>query len=127
MLRRASRSTASTWIRFSAPSPASPASTPTSPIRRAGRNPWPVRDNSREQTMTADVRCELEKMVEDIRGLVARLRPHDQPLAVQLLEMAVLEIKSRIYGIGDEEFAALIDTLSGERSHADQTELTQAC
>lgn len=77
--------------------------------------------------MTADVRCELEKMVEDIRGLVARLRPHDQPLAVQLLEMAVLEIKGRIYGIGDEEFAALIDTLSGERSHADQTELTQAC
>src|SRR5947209_19743890 len=103
MLRRASRSTASTWMRFSAPSPASPACTPTSPIRKAGRTRWPVRDNSREQIMTAEVHRELEAMVEDIRCLVARLRLRDQPLAVQLLEMAVLDIKSRMYGIGDDE------------------------
>jgi len=77
--------------------------------------------------MTAEVRRELEEMVEDIRGLVAQLRPHDQPLAIQLLEMAVLEIKGRMYGIGDEEFDALIDTLSGVRSPAEQTEPTQIC
>ena len=62
--------------------------------------------------MTPDVRLELEELVKELQALGRRLRRHDQPLATQLLEMAVLEIKSRIYGIGDEEFQALVDTLS---------------
>jgi hypothetical protein len=62
--------------------------------------------------MTPEVRRELEGLVEELRALVPRLRRHGQPLATQLLEMAVLEIKSRMYGIADEEFQALVDTLS---------------
>ncbi len=66
--------------------------------------------------MTPEVRRELEGLVEELRALVPRLRRHDQPLATQLLEMAVLEIKSRMYGINDEEFQALVDTLSGQHA-----------
>lgn len=64
--------------------------------------------------MTPEVRRELEGLVEELRALVPRLKRRGQPLATQLLEMAVLEIKSRMYGINDEEFQALIDTLSGQ-------------
>lgn len=64
--------------------------------------------------MTPEVRRDLEGLVEELRALIPRLRRHGQPLATQLLEMAVLEIKSRIYGIADEEFQALVDTLSGQ-------------
>ena len=74
--------------------------------------------------MTADSRRELEDLVEDIGALIVRLRRQDQPLATQLLEMTALELKSRMHGIGDEEFQALVDTLSGEASRADVTELS---
>jgi hypothetical protein len=66
--------------------------------------------------MTPEDRRELEGLVEELRALVPRLRRHGQPLATQLLEMAVLEIKSRMYGINDEEFQALVDTLSGHHA-----------
>src|SRR5690348_2626695 len=107
-------------MRFNAPSPASPASTPTSPILSAGPTRWPDRDNSREQTMTPDVRLELEGLVEELQALSRRLRRYHQPLATQLLEMALLEIKSRMYGIDDNEFQALVDTLSGQASSHSQ-------
>ncbi len=64
--------------------------------------------------MTPDVHRELEELVGEIGILALRLRAHGQPLAMQLLEMAVLEIKSRMYGIADEEVQALSDTLSGQ-------------
>ena len=64
--------------------------------------------------MTPEVRRELEGLVEELRALVPRLRRRGQPLATQLLEMAVLEIKSRMYGIADEEFQALVDALSSQ-------------
>ena len=76
--------------------------------------------------MKADDRHELEGLIEEIRALVARLQRHDQPLATQLLEMAVIELKSRMHGIGDEEFDALVDTLSGEGSPAQDVELAEA-
>jgi len=66
--------------------------------------------------MTADDHHELQDLIEEIRTLVVRLQRHDQPLATQLLEMAVIELKSRLHNIGDEEFEALVDTLSGDRS-----------
>ena len=49
---------------------------------------------------------------------------------MQLVEMAVLEIRSRMYGINDEEFQALVDTLSEREqsgfSHlSEETELAQ--
>jgi hypothetical protein len=65
--------------------------------------------------MRVDVHRELEELVGEIRTLVHRLRDHDQPLATQLLEMAVLEIRSRIYGIADDEVQALVDTLSDQK------------
>jgi hypothetical protein len=75
--------------------------------------------------MKADSRRELEDLVEGIRELVVRLRRQDQPLATQLLEMAVLELKSRMHGISDEEFQALVDTLSGKEPRAAETESTK--
>ena len=66
--------------------------------------------------MRPDVHRELEKLVGEIGALVHRLRAHDQPLATQLLEMAVLEIRSRMHGIADDELQALVDTLSGHKS-----------
>jgi hypothetical protein len=75
--------------------------------------------------MKADSRHELEDLVEDIRALVVRLRPQDQPLATQLLEMAVLELRSRMHGIGDDELQALVDVLSGKGSPAAETELAE--
>jgi len=66
--------------------------------------------------MTADSRHELQELIEEIRALVTRLQRHDQPFATQLLEMAVIELKSRIHNIADEEFEALVDTLSGGKS-----------
>lgn len=68
--------------------------------------------------MTPENRLELEGLVEELRALAPRLRRHGQPLATQLLEMAVLEIRSQIYGIDDEELQALVDTLSGRKSQA---------
>jgi hypothetical protein len=64
--------------------------------------------------MTPEVRLELEGLVEELQALSRRLRRHHQPLATQLLEMALLEIKSRMFGIDDEEVQALVDTLSGQ-------------
>ena len=66
--------------------------------------------------MRPDVHRELEELVGEIGTLVGRLRGHDQPLATQLLEMAILEIRSRMYGIADDELQALVDTLSGPRA-----------
>ena len=66
--------------------------------------------------MRADVNRELEELVGEIGTLAGRLRGYDQPLATQLLEMAVLEIRSRMYGIADDELQALVDTLSGQRT-----------
>jgi hypothetical protein len=65
--------------------------------------------------MRVDVHRELEELVGEIRTLVHRLREHDQPLATQLLEMAVLEIRSRMYGIDDDEVQALVDILSDQK------------
>jgi len=65
--------------------------------------------------MRPEVHRELEKLVGEIGSLVHRLRGYDQPLATQLLEMAVLELKSRIYGIADDEMQALVDTLAGQK------------
>ena len=70
--------------------------------------------------MTPESRIELEGLVEELRALAPRLRRHGQPLATQLLEMAVLEIRSQIYGIDDEELQALVDTLSGQKSQASE-------
>jgi hypothetical protein len=75
--------------------------------------------------MKADSRRELEGLVEDIRAVVVRLRGQDQPLATQLLEMAVIELRSRMHGISDEELQVLVDTLSGDGSPAAQTELPE--
>ena len=77
--------------------------------------------------MTPDVRLELEGLVDELRALSLRLRRYHQPLATQLLEMALLEIKSRMYGIDDDEFQALVDTLSGQAAarSSDETELEQ--
>jgi hypothetical protein len=75
--------------------------------------------------MRADDRRELQQLVEDIQALVARLQRHDQPLAMQLLEMAVIELRSRMHGIGDEEFEALVETLSGDASPAKMVELAE--
>ncbi len=66
--------------------------------------------------MRPDVHRELEGLVGEIAALVDRLRAHDQPLATQLLEMAILEIKSRMHGIADHELLALVDALSGQKS-----------
>lgn len=66
--------------------------------------------------MRAEVHRKLEELVGEIEALLDRLRAHDQPLATQLLEMAVLEIKSRMHGIADDELQALADTLSGHKS-----------
>jgi hypothetical protein len=66
--------------------------------------------------MRPDVHRELEKLVGEIGALVHRLRAHDQPLARQLLEMAVLEIRSRMHGIADDELQALADDLAGHTS-----------
>jgi hypothetical protein len=76
--------------------------------------------------MRVDDRHELQELVEEIQALVARLQRHDQALAMQLLEMAVIELKSRMHGIGDEEFAALVDSLSGEGSPAKRIELAES-
>jgi hypothetical protein len=65
--------------------------------------------------MRPDVHRELEELVGEIGTLAHRLRGHDQPLATQLLEMAMLEIRSRMYGIADDEVQALVDTLSGKK------------
>jgi hypothetical protein len=65
--------------------------------------------------MRADVRRSLEELVGEIQVLLHRLKAHDQPLATQLLEMAVLEIKSRMHGIADDELQALADSLSGRQ------------
>ena len=75
--------------------------------------------------MTPEVRRELEGLVEELRALVPRLRRRGQPLATQLLEMAVLEIKSRMYGIADEEFQALVDALSSQSAASEETELAE--
>ena len=75
--------------------------------------------------MRVDVHRELEELVREIGTLVHRLREHDQPLATQLLEMAVLEIRSRMYGIADDEMQALVDTLSGKKL-SDPADLMQA-
>lgn len=82
--------------------------------------------------MTSDVRLELEGLVEELQALSGRLRRHHQPLATQLLEMALLEIKSRMHGIDDDEFQTLVDTLSGQEalrasdgSSEEETELEQ--
>jgi hypothetical protein len=66
--------------------------------------------------MRPDIHDELEELVGAIGTLARRLRGHDQPLAMQLLEMAVLEIRSRMYGIAEEEVQALVDRLSGQKS-----------
>src|SRR5947208_2319240 len=104
--------------RPSAPLPVSRASTPISPTPTTGPTRSPVLVNSHERTMRVDERHELQELVEQIRALVTRLQRHDQPLATQLLEMALIELKSRMHGIGDEEFDALVDTLSGDGSRA---------
>ena len=65
--------------------------------------------------MTPENRGELEGVVDDIVALIPRLRQHDQPLAMRLLEMAIIEIKSKMYGIADDELQALVDTLSGRQ------------
>src|SRR4029077_7098356 len=114
MRQRASHSTASMRTRPSALLPVSPASTPISPTPTAGRIHSPALVNSRERIMRADVRHELEELVEEVRALVVRLKRHDQPFATQLLEMAVIELKSRMHNIGDEEFEALVDSRAGE-------------
>jgi hypothetical protein len=75
--------------------------------------------------MRPDVHRELEELVGEIGTLANRLRGHDQPLATQLLEMAMLEIRSRIYGIADDEVQALVDTLSGKKP-SDSADPTQA-
>lgn len=81
--------------------------------------------------MTPNVRLELERLVEELQALSRRLRRHHQPLATQLLEMALLEIKSRMYGIDDEEVQALVDSLSGQDASrssdasSEETELEQ--
>jgi hypothetical protein len=75
--------------------------------------------------MTPEVRRELEGLVGELRALVPRLRRHDQPLAMQLVEMAMLEIRSRMYGINDEEFQALIDTLSGRELSGSSNDLSE--
>src|SRR5690242_17875190 len=116
MPRPASRSTASIRMRCSARSLASRASTPTSPTPTAGPTRWPVHDNSRERTMRADDRFELEALVKGLQALILRLERHREPLATQLLGMAVLELKRRIHGIDEEEFAALVDTVSGRNA-----------
>jgi hypothetical protein len=76
--------------------------------------------------MTADERHELEGLIEEIRALVARLQRHDQPLATQLLEMAVIELKSRMHDIGDQEFDALVDALSREGSLPQDVEVADS-
>jgi hypothetical protein len=75
--------------------------------------------------MRTDDSHELQELVGDISALVARLQRHDQPLATQLLEMALIELKSRMHGIGDEEFEALVDTLSGDGSRAQDVEFAE--
>ena len=57
--------------------------------------------------------------------MVVRLQRYDQPFATQLLEMALIELKSRMHGIGEEEFDALVDTLSGEGSRAQEVEFAE--
>ncbi len=66
--------------------------------------------------MRVDVHRKLEELVGEIEMLLPRLRAYDQALATQLLEMAVLEIKSRMHGIADDELQALADSLSGHKS-----------
>jgi hypothetical protein len=75
--------------------------------------------------MRADDRHELEELVEGVRALVVRLKRHGQPLATQLLEMAVIELKSRMHNIGDEEFDALVDSLAGEAALEKEVELAE--
>ena len=72
--------------------------------------------------MTADSRHELQELIEEIRALVTRLQRHDQPFATQLLEMALIELKSRLHGIGDKEVEALVDSLSGDRARAQEVQ-----
>jgi len=62
--------------------------------------------------MTPENRSGLESVIEEIAALIPRLRQHDQPLAMQLLEMAIIEIKSQIHGIAEDEMQALVDTLT---------------
>ena len=62
--------------------------------------------------MTPENRSGLEGVVEEIIAMIPRLRQHDQPLAMQLLEMAIIEIRSQIHGIAEHEVQALVDTLS---------------
>jgi hypothetical protein len=69
--------------------------------------------------MTPDDRLELEGLVKGLQALIGRLERHRQPLAKQLLEMAVIELKRRIHDIDDDEFAALVDTVSGRRPSND--------
>lgn len=82
--------------------------------------------------MTPEDRLELEGLVEELQALSRRLRRHHQPLATQLLEMALLEIKSQMHGIDDEEFQALVDTLSAQDASrasdgsSEETELEQS-
>jgi len=75
--------------------------------------------------MRVDDRHELQDLIEQARTLVARLKRHDQPLATQLLEMVVIELTTRFHHIGEEEFEALVDTLSGDDSPARTVELAE--
>jgi hypothetical protein len=75
--------------------------------------------------MRADDRHELQELIAEIRALATRLKRHDQPLATQLLEMTVIELKSRLHNIGEEEFEALVETLSGEGSPVTKAKLAE--
>jgi hypothetical protein len=68
--------------------------------------------------MTPEVRHELEGLVEEVVALISRLKRHNQPFATQLLEMAVLEIRSQAYDINDDELQALCGRMSGQDSPA---------
>jgi hypothetical protein len=72
--------------------------------------------------MTPEVQRKLEGLVEELRALIPRLRQHDQHLATQLLEMAIIEVRSQMYGIDDDELQSLVDTLTG---HASRDSLDQ--
>jgi hypothetical protein len=62
--------------------------------------------------MTPESLRELEGLVDQLRALVPRLRDQNQTFAKQLVEMAVLELRTCIYQIDDEELQALCSNLS---------------